>query len=134
MAEITRETLELAALAAGYEVVCTEAEMLGCEDCSTVYTGLMLRGAQDPWRPHLDDGDAARLAVLIMMMTDCDGSGYCHAIYGDVKIISVVHDGTEPDKLRAWREAIVLCAAEIGRLIRDDALRAEITAALEGAK
>ena len=40
-------------------------------------------------------------------MDDC-GYGY-----GDE------HDGTEPDKLRAWCEAVTLCATSIGRRMRE---------------
>ena len=53
---ITRETLELAALAAGHEIVCE----------------------------------------------------------------LVRHNGTEPDKLRAWREAVMLCAAAVGERMRGE--------------
>lgn len=60
---ITREDLEMAALAAGHEVVRTEAEMHGCDGVSTICAGVMLRGVQDAWRPHTDIADAARLAV-----------------------------------------------------------------------
>ena len=33
----------------------------------------------------------------------------------------VRHDGTEPDKLRAWREAVVLCAAAVGERMKGGA-------------
>ena len=53
MAEITRETLELAALAAGHEVACTEAAFHGTDDPVKLYGGgLLLCGMQDPWRPN----------------------------------------------------------------------------------
>jgi hypothetical protein len=108
MTEITRETLELAALAAG---------MIPAEFAGNVN---YLDGVLDRWRPHLDDGDAARLAVRLSVMMDADQSGYCHAIHGLVDTISIAHDGTEPDKLRAWREAAVLCAAAVGERMRGE--------------
>jgi hypothetical protein len=124
MTEITRETLELAALAAGHEVACTEAEMHGCEDSSTVYTGLMLRGAQDPWRPHLDDGDSRRLQVALKItLVHFDGPPRWAADHDDdAEVNSCTHDGTPSDAARAAREAVVLCAAEVGRRMREGGL------------
>lgn len=61
---ITREHLELAALAAGHDAACTEAAFHGTDDPVKLYGGgLLLSGLEDPWRPHLDDGDAARTLV-----------------------------------------------------------------------
>lgn len=116
---ITRETLELAALAAGYEVVCTEAEMHGCDDASTIYTGVMLRGVQSAWRPHTDIADAARLALRLEMEIE-HPPGRVVARYGEHAAWAVRrHDGTQPDKERAYCEAVTLCAAEIGRRMRE---------------
>lgn len=115
MAEITRETLELAALAAGHDVACTEAAFHGTDDPVNLYGGgLLLCGLQDPWRPNLDDGDAMKLAVRLNMMVDTTGAVV--EAYGPERYTNkrVAHDGTEPDKLRAWREAVVLCAAAVG--------------------
>lgn len=126
MTEITRQHLEDAARAAGYEVACTEAAFHGTDDPVKLYGGgLMLRGVQEPWRPHLDDGDAARLAVRVGIITQPQISvpvvnawmtGWKHqGVRGHVR-----HDGTEPDKLRAWREAVVMCAAAVGERMRDE--------------
>ena len=119
MTEITRQHLEDAALAAGHRVVHTLAEFLGEEEDAATCGTVLLHGVQRAWRPHLGDGDAARLAVRIMMMIDCDEAGYCHAIHGQIETISVSHDCTRLDKMRAWREAVVLCAAEVGRQMRE---------------
>lgn len=119
---ITREQLELAALAAGHEVACTEAAFHGTDDpVNLCGGGLLLCGLQDPWRPHLDDGDAARLAVRLGMEIEhpprkiVARSGE-HAAWAVCQ-----HDGTEPDKLRAWREAVVLCAAAVGAKMKGGA-------------
>ena len=120
MAEITREHLELAALAAGHDVACTEAAFHGTDDPVNLYGGgLLLCGLQDPWRPHLDDGDAARLAVAVGIITQPKISvPVVIAWMTGWKYQHVRHDGTDPDKLRAWREAVVLCAAAVGERMR----------------
>lgn len=107
---ITRETLELAALAAGKRVVMApiSRDTFDALDIDTLTA----------WRPHLDDGDAARLAVRLMMMTDV--TGLFVEAYGSERYTNqrVRHDGTEPDKLRAWREAVVKCAAAVGERVQ----------------
>lgn len=118
MAEITREHLELAALAAGLKHINYDGIDYDGRDGLVLVDGIG-RHLED-WRPHLDDGDAARLAVRLNVMMDADQSGYCHAIHGLVDTISIAHDGTEPGKLRAWREAVVLCAAAVGERMRGE--------------
>ena len=57
---ITREHLELAALAAGHTIYgwCTgPIPLIGEHE-------------REMWRPHLDDGDAVRLAVRLEMVVD----------------------------------------------------------------
>jgi len=112
MTEITSETLELAALAAGMPVR-DMVDMSGGLSC------LDLDGDLDGevWRPHLDDGDAARLAVRLRIYPHW-GTEWVAVINRQDDYV-VAHDGTEPDTLRAWREAVVLCAAEVGRRIRE---------------
>lgn len=112
MAEITREHLELAALAAGHTI--TSFEPVGPRGALVAMLGVNAAGYGIHWRPHLDDGDAARLAVRLGLTIEI-GSRIvvafpCH----------VAHDGTEPDKLRAWREAVVLCAAAVGERMRGE--------------
>ena len=123
MAEITRETLELAALAAGHDVVCTEAAFHGTDDPVKLYGGgLFLRGLQGAWRPHLDDGDAARLAVRMEITTEhwTYPPRFVARHHSLDYVHSRIHDGTELDKLRAWREAVVLCAAAVGERMRGE--------------
>jgi hypothetical protein len=124
MTEITRKHLEDAARAAGHEVVCTEAEMQGCEDCSTVYTGLILRGVQEPWRPNLDDGDSRRLqivaGIILQPLVDHPAcNAWLSGLHRVGHSVRVQHDGTPADAARAAREAVVLCAAEVGRRMRE---------------
>lgn len=109
MAEITREHLELAALAAGM----ISAEFAGNAN--------YLDGALDRWRPRLDDGDAARLQVLMNMDIAAYKATITATVDGWDDWASVAHDGTEPDKLRAWREAVVLCAAAVGAKMKGGA-------------
>lgn len=102
MTEITREHLALAALAGGVEWNATSG-----------HGWVIKRGVYARWCPHLDDGDAARLAVRLGMLTDVMANT-CSAAAMKVGLFAAQHDGTEPDKLRAWREAVVLCAAAVG--------------------
>lgn len=109
---ITREYLELAALAAGKRVVVLA---VGRSD----FDALDL-DANAAWRPHRDDGDAARLAVRLGMLTDVLANT-CSAAAMKVGLFAAQHDGTETDKLRAWREAVVLCAADVGKRMKGGA-------------
>lgn len=108
---ITREQLELAALAAGHTI--GWGEETPCQP-HVAYIWNADSKTSRWWRPHLDDGDAARLAVRLGMEIEhplrkiVARSGE-HAAWAVCQ-----HDGTEPDKLRAWREAVVLCAAAVG--------------------
>lgn len=116
MAEITRETLEMAALAAGYADARYEdwpgMEMRHGYACA-IWTG------ESYINPAEDDGDAARLAVRLQIDA-AFGHHITHKVYASRPTafpscpVSAAHDGTEPDKLRAWREAVVLCAAAVG--------------------
>jgi hypothetical protein len=113
---ITREHLELAALAAGMRVA---AGYVAAHDD---LTAIVLESGEE-WRPHLDDGDAARLAVRVGIITQPQISApVVNAWMTGWKYQGVRehvrHDGTEPDKLRAWREAVVLCAAAVGERMR----------------
>ena len=119
MPTLTIAHLELAALAAGMTPIgWTEAE-----------DGLWFEFAEypEPWRPHTDIAEAARLAVRLDISIDIDlATAFAH-IDGyeemdDCGHGSAEHDGTDPDKLRAWCEAITLCAAAIGRRMRECAL------------
>jgi hypothetical protein len=109
MTEITRETLELAALAAGLGVA------VGYVPAHDDLTAVVPESGEE-WRPHLDDGDAARLSARLQMDARW-GADWVAALRGQIDVIRA-HDGTEPDKLRAWREAVVLCAAAVGERMR----------------
>ena len=106
---ITREQLELAALAAGHTI--GWGEETPCQP-HVAYVWNADGKTSRWWRPHLDDGDAARLAVRLGLTIEI----------GSMVVVAypfhVAHDGTEPDKLRAWREAVVLCAAAVGEWMR----------------
>ena len=117
MAEITREHLELAALAAGLKHINYDGIDYDGRDGLVLVDGIG-RHLED-WRPHLDDGDAARLAVQLMMWVDWIGDSVQVQIGGSV-LAQSIHDGTEPDKLRAWREAVTLCAAAVGERMRGE--------------
>ena len=120
MTTITREHLELAALAAGHTIYgwyepngdgADFADIGPADECIA-------------WAPHTDPGDAARLAVRLDMSVDVDGSTAFAHIDGyeemdDCGYGAEEHDGTEPDKLRAWCEAVTLCATAIGRRMRE---------------
>ena len=111
MTSITREQLELAALAAGKRIVMAPIgrDTFDALDVDT----------PTAWRPHTDPGDAARLAVRLKMTTDCSDD-WCWAVTRHTETAEVSHDGTEPDKLRAWCWAIVKCAAAVGERMRGE--------------
>lgn len=117
MTTITRETLELAALAAGINL--TYRNTSGAYYYDDPETG------REEWRPHTDIADAARLAVRLDISVDIDGSTAFAHVDGyedmdDCGYGSAEHDGTEPDKLRAWCEAVTLCAATIGLRMKEN--------------
>lgn len=117
---ITREHLELAALAAGHTIY---GWCVLCDDRIS-YADI---GPDESvaWRPHIDDGDAARLAVRLQIDA-AFGHHIKHKVYASRSTafpscpVSAAHDGTEPDKLRAWREAVTLCAAAVGERVRGE--------------
>lgn len=104
---ITRETLELAALAGGVS-----------RDEGGMYvsaTGLPIN-----WRPHTDIGDAARLAVRLQMCVNIRAAWVTAIPPMSCDLpVSVEHDGTQADAERAYCEAVTLCAAEIGRKMKE---------------
>ena len=106
MTNITREQLEMAALAAGKRIVIAPLSRHDFEalDAETLTA----------WRPHTDPGDAARLAVRLFMIVDVD-TDRAWARTGRERIGgSADHNGTDPDKLRAYCEAVMICAAAVG--------------------
>lgn len=127
---ITREDLENAALEAGHEIVCELDAILGRDVAGAACGAVLLRRVQAPWRPHLDDGDAFRLILQLDLwlvvsqryqsvsvrqnMDERDG-------HKGTEAFCVEHDGTKADTARAARDAVVLCAAEIGRRMKGGA-------------
>lgn len=125
MAEITRQHLEDAALAAG---ITLRKEYQSPGDSwkfgLIIYTNNDSLSKPCIWRPHIDDGDAFRLMVSTRgaievlkhyswaAAADYDGDG-------PGALMEVDHDGTQADAARAAREAVVLCAAEVGRRMRE---------------
>lgn len=113
MTEITRKHLEDAALAAGHEVY---GWCVG--DSGVTYYADIGPYESVSWRPHLDDADAFRLAVEMLMYVDHRGTGATARTIPN-SLVRVDHDGTPSDSARAAREAVVLCAAEVGKRMRE---------------
>jgi hypothetical protein len=86
-----RELLELAAKAAGMEVIHDAADR-----------GLWIHGVEDEWNPITDDGDALRLAVKLGM--------FMRQLVREIPRSEYV-----ADPYAATRRAITRAAAEIGR-------------------
>ncbi len=100
-----RELLELAAKAAGIELV-------GFEESGTHFAALVAPSGYVRWNPLSDDGDAFRLMVKLWMD---------FTISGRASAVTQIH-GMRPhaaycngDSNAASRRAIVRAAAELGR-------------------
>lgn len=106
---ITREALELAALAAGHVMDVTMQTDSG---------GLCIVGSEDDWMPHADIGDAARLAVQLGIRVTTpkhkgDGSS-AEPTRGNTASCTAFR----ADPVEQTCIAITLCAAEIGRKMK----------------
>ena len=106
-----KELLELAAKAAGIEVLGVSFEMDGS------FAGFPT-GGQKVWNPLTDDGDALRLAVKLEMNVDIGDLAVEAAIFIDdgcerISAMEYWNDGDDP--YAATRRAIVRAAAQIGR-------------------
>jgi hypothetical protein len=113
MTEITRETLELAALAAGLSVA------VGYVPAHDDLTAIVPESGEE-WRPHLDDGDAMRLAVAVGMNITApkyrgDGAS-AEPLAGRSASVTVYRK----DSAEQMRLAIVLCAAAVGERMRGE--------------
>lgn len=107
---ITREHLELAALAGGLPVqeACDGYLTIRMDDFRSGYS----------WRPHTDIADAARLALMLKIdVVPLRPFVIARPKRGSDKL--VYHDSTQPDMERAYCHAITLCAAEIGRRTKE---------------
>ena len=107
-----REMLELAAKAAGLKNAryCYEEEELpACIEYDDEYDCTLV------WMPHLDDGDALRLAVQLQLGISIppvvDGRVEVVTFYGPV--ISIVEQPINDDRQSATRRAITRAAAAI---------------------
>ena len=98
-----REMLELAAMAAGYEV------RSDGEGGLTIPTR---RGASREWNPLENDGDALRLAVKLHMQVSITTES-CRAETLPVLGVRV----NDKDEMAATRRAIVKAAAAIGETL-----------------
>ena len=119
---ITRETLELAALAIGGTLsLGTTKKRTGATWAEWEWQGpIGITVGGIVIYPHTDIGDAARLAVLLRMVVDA-GVTLAHArgICADYEGIAR-HDCTKADAERAWCEAVTLCAAAVGRKLKEN--------------
>ena len=109
-----RELLELAAKAAGYELVWGDKYKLGDDEIDCTDIPYIRSGQPDEgdvhWNPLTDDGDALRLAVACGLVVECSrpsaGEPYKqHTIWLDETMSNA----------ELTRRAIVRAAAEIGR-------------------
>ena len=112
-----RELLELAAKAAGVNLVCKQLlDFSGAE--VDAYFNLFEDGRYGCWNPLQDDGDALRLAVKLNMFVDicdeCVGTSVSPAIWEKIEILD---NDYRPENTKAsiTRRAIVRAAAEIGK-------------------
>lgn len=105
---ITRETLELAAKAAGYEV--TIVQERGYKLPVGVWQG---RADRIYWNPAVCDGDSARLGTDLML--GCQFSDTYALVLSDKVAMYEYYDLHAGDKHKALRIARLRVAAEIGR-------------------
>jgi hypothetical protein len=122
MTEITRETLELAALAiGGTRSPGNEKVRVGETWGNWEWRGpLGIEVAGAIMHPHLDDGDAFRLAVAVGMKITApkhrgDGAS-AEPIDGKSRSVTVYRG----DRSEQMRIAIVLCAAAVGERMREE--------------
>ena len=111
-----RELLELAAKAAGYEVLAkkqAQRDKIGYGSA-----GLWIKGVSTCWNPLTDDGDALRLAVRLRMGIDhnhpADEIFWVSASAANQRLSAVEEFDDEVQREAATRRAIVRAAAAIG--------------------
>lgn len=105
-----RELLELAAKAAGIEIVQWQG------DCPRVMSGFPI-----PWNPLVNDGDALRLAERCSLTVCMNGTGTVSACdeyrKDDVFATQSIHE-CGGSRITATRRAIVRAAAKIGEAMQ----------------
>lgn len=109
---MNRELLELAAKAAGYEIVCIASKHIaqGVFD-----DDLLIRneqGGDSVWNPRRDDGDALRLAVKLRMSVDVREAAVCVITQSETVILE---HAVGEELVAATRLAILRAAAAIGK-------------------
>jgi len=112
-----RELLELAANAAGINVIRCRLSDPGCLDMLIANSARNPYQVAGPWNPLTDDGDALRLAVKLLIQVYPDDDNV-EVFQFDVGYLDepVVDDEQRPS---ATRRAIVRAAAEIGRQMQE---------------
>ena len=98
-----RELLELAAKAAGMEVIHDAADR-----------GLWIHGVEDEWNPLTDDSDALRLAVKLQLFIQINSGSATAWKWRGENWYEQASDYAD-DMGATTRRAIVRAAAEIGR-------------------
>ncbi len=126
-----KELLELAALAAGYEIQSYSSEPKACLWLYHPNDTVLDVWGERPifkWNPLTDDGDAFRLAVRIRLSVDhnhtadqqrwvaSDRNG-CEGCYAPVSCVE--DEFEERDRDAATRRAIVRAAAAIGQSMKE---------------
>lgn len=110
---ITRNELELAALAAGIK--------LEYRHTSDAYYYDDPETGREEWRPHTDTNNAVRLAGQLRMAINFS-SYYPHVdAWRNVRCNDArraAHDGSESEIALAFCEAVVLCAAAAGERLQ----------------
>lgn len=119
MSATDKELLELAAKAAGYEIVGDADSMVVQHNRGMgAFVVRNDRGGDSIWNPLTDDGDALRLAVKLNMVIDTDFNGGACAGNADIDFSEPEYGYQEgkgkKEPYAATRRAIVRAAAEIG--------------------
>lgn len=117
-----REMLELAAKAAGYGLPNADDH----DEIDRQYEYHLGLWVKYPWgwgwfRPHIDDGHALRLAAVLRLHILHNDLGdsvlWVSAVLNKRGLHGVVEFEDESQRAKATRRAIVLAAAEIGKLL-----------------
>lgn len=102
-----RELLELAAKAAGIDGAYRAGMFPG-------FVGSDIGGADVPWNPLHNDGQALRLAARLGLLVDTIRRGFKEGNVCAVHSTGAFYEPKQPDPYAATRRAIVRAAADIG--------------------
>lgn len=109
-----KELLELAAKASGVVVARSRLDDPICNDM------LVAESVRNPyqkvgsWNPLIDDGDALRLAVKLNISLEIYPE-HVYAVHNETSAAQYRDTGSGGSMEQVVREAIVACAAEIGK-------------------